>query len=133
MKVFKISEATAIGLHVMIYMANRVDKTCSLQEITKKFKISEHHLSKILQRLVKLKILKSSKGPKGGFSIIAKYKDITFLEIYEIFQGNILEHDCIFTSNPGDCSKCIMGGLLGRMNKEFHEYMKNHKVSDFVL
>jgi len=130
---FKASEAVAISLHAMTYIANRENQICSLKEIAEKFNISDHHLSKILQRFVKLGILKSAKGPKGGFSIVSKYKDTTFLEIYEIIEGRIIRHDCIFNSDKGNCSKCIMNNMLKRMNDEFIEYMKNHKISDFAL
>ena len=130
---FKVSEAVAISFHAMIYIANRENQTCLLKEIAEKFNVSDHHLSKVLQRFVKLGILKSAKGPKGGFSIVSKYKDITLLEIYEIIEGKIIKHNCIFSSNKGNCSKCIMNNLLERMNDEFIEYMKNHKISDFAL
>ena len=130
---FKVSEAVAISLHAIVYITNRENQVCSLKEIAEKFNISDHHLSKVLQRFVKLGILKSVKGPKGGFSIVSTYKDITFLEIYEIIEGKIVRHDCIFNSNKGNCSKCIMNNMLERMNDEFIKYMKNHKISDFVL
>lgn len=130
---FKISEATAIALHATIYIVNRENKICSLKEIAEKFNISDNHLSKVLQRLVKLGILNSTKGPKGGFSIVPEYKDMTFLEIYEIIEGKIQKHNCIFTSAHNDCSKCIMSDLVERINNEFVDYMKNHKISDFVL
>ena len=130
---FKVSEAVAISFHVMIYITNRESQVCSLKEIAEKFNISDHHLSKVLQRFVKLGVLKSAKGPKGGFSIVSKYKDTTLLEIYEIIEGKIIRHDCIFSSNKNNCSKCIMNNLLERMNDEFIEYMKNHKISDFAL
>lgn len=130
---FKMSEAAAIALHAAIYIVNRENEVCSLKEIAEKFNISDNHLSKVLQRLVKLGILTSTKGPKGGFSIVPEYKNMTFLEIYEIIEGKIQKHNCIFTSNHSDCSKCIMSNLVERINNEFVDYMKSHKISDFVL
>ena len=129
---FKMSEAVAIGLHAMIYLANKANQVCSLKEIAEKFTISEHHLSKVLQRLVKSGVLQSTKGPKGGFSITPQSANITFLEIYEIIDGAITTHDCIFNTNKGKCPNCIMNNILGRLNHELITYLKNHKISDFI-
>jgi Rrf2 family transcriptional regulator, nitric oxide-sensitive transcriptional repressor len=130
---FKFSEATAIAIHSMIYITNREGKIISLKEIAEKFKISDNHLSKVLQRLVKSGLITSTKGPNGGFSIVSEYKNTTFLEIYEIIEGKIKKHSCLFNSNPNSCQNCIMNDLIDKIDDEFIKYMKNHKISDFSL
>ncbi len=130
---FKVSEATAIALHSVIYIAGKGDGISSLKEISQKFSVSDNHLSKVLQRLVKEGIISSSKGPKGGFTIVPEYKNITFLEIYEIIEGKFKVNNCLFTSNSNNCSNCIMGDILSKINNDFVDYMKNHKISDFSL
>lgn len=129
----KISEATAIALHSIIYIAGKGVKVTSLKEIAEKFKISEHHLSKVLQRFVKEGVLTSVKGPSGGFSIVSRFKNMSFLEIYEIMEGKIGTHSCLFSSHAESCDSCIMGDLIKRINGEFYQYMKEHKISDFSL
>ncbi len=130
---FKVSEAMAIALHSVIYIGNRENQVTSLKEVAKKFKISEYHLSKVLQRLVKEGVLTSTKGPHGGFLIVPKYKNMTFLRIYEIMEGKFKKHNCLFNTNSGDCKNCIMGNLIDKMNDEFIDYLKNNKISDFKL
>lgn len=129
----KISEATAIALHSIIYISGKGDKVTSLKEIAEKFKISEHHLSKVLQRLVKEGVITSAKGPKGGFLIVPEHKDMTFMELYEIMEGKLKKHSCLFASNPYSCQSCIMGGLVDKIHNEFVDYMQCNKVSDFSL
>ncbi len=55
----KMSEAMAIALHSMIYIANRENELCTVKDIAEKFSISENHLSKVLQRLCKVGFVKS--------------------------------------------------------------------------
>lgn len=129
----KLSEATAIALHSMIYLTNRENEIVSLKEIADRFKISENHLSKVLQRLVKAGYLISHKGPKGGFSIVSKIKNITFMQVYEITEGRFQEQECLFNSLQSNCPNCIMNNLIKRINHEFVSYMKNNKISDFVM
>ncbi len=128
-----ISEATAIALHAMIYISNRPQKVISLKEIAATFNISEHHLSKVLQRLVKAGYLISIKGPKGGFQIEGDKKNSSFLEIYEIIEGKFCPKNCLFSSKKQDCKNCIMGGLIDNINKEFFNYMANKRLCDFKL
>jgi len=63
------SKSAQYGIKAVLYIAkNQVEgKLIGLLEIAKKEKIPSHFLSKILQILVKAKILKSIKGPNGGF------------------------------------------------------------------
>lgn len=128
---FKISEATAIALHSMIYIANQGDKFVPLKPIAKQFKISEHHLSKVLQRLVKAGFLASAKGPKGGFRLAPGKENTTFAQIYEVFEGKTDCSSCLFPSRVSDCSNCIMGDFLKKANSDFHNYLKSKKISDF--
>lgn len=129
--IIKISEATAIALHSMIYICNKGKETSSVKEIAKKFEISENHLSKVLQRLVKAGYLKSLKGPKGGFILMQNKENTSFAEIYEVIEGKSEPLDCLFATAPCKGKKCILGGLIVNINREFKEYFNKNKISDF--
>lgn len=58
-----------------------------LKEISQVQNIPIHFLGKILQILVKQKILASQKGPKGGFSLNISPHNLTLLEIVEVTDG----------------------------------------------
>ena len=62
-------------------------KSVGLNEVASNQKIPKHFLSKILQQLVKKKILKSIKGPNGGFSLRKSPEKITLLSIVRIIDG----------------------------------------------
>lgn len=127
------SQSTAIALHAMIYTANRSDEVVSLSAISKAFNVSDNHLSKVLQRLIKAGFLTSSKGPKGGFKIIAEKMDTTFMEVYETIEGRHIEKQCLFTPGNTGCTSCIMCGLIPKLNKEFVDYMNSNKITDFII
>jgi Rrf2 family protein len=129
--IIRLSEATAIALHSMIYIDKKGEETSSVKEIAAEFGISENHLSKVLQRLVKAGYLNSTKGPKGGFTITKEHKDASFLEIYKIIEGDLPITNCIFNRKPCGGSACIMHNFVGKINKEFIEYFTNTKISDF--
>ena len=126
----RLSEGTAIALHSIVYI-NNASHPATVKEISTKFGISDNHLSKVLQRLVREGILVSEKGPKGGFSIKNEYKNMSLLDVYEIFEGKFKCHRCLFNDGDGVCEKCIMSDFVENMDKAFINYMSNKKISDF--
>lgn len=58
-----------------------------IKDIAETQNIPIHFLGKVLQILVKHKILDSTKGPTGGFTLKKKAEDITLLDIVEVVDG----------------------------------------------
>lgn len=129
--VLKISEAASIGLHAMTYIAFHSNEPATTKDIANNFEVSVNHLSKVLQRLVKADLLKSRKGPLGGFELTKKCEDITFLEIYEAIDGKINTGCCLFGKTVCNSSECIMGDFLNKTNKNVKEFFGNKRLSDF--
>lgn len=129
--ILKISEAASIALHAMIELAQNQDKLISVKEISAKFDVSANHLSKVMQRLNKAGLIDSIKGFNGGFKISVKPEDVTFLEIYELFDGKLRSTNCILQKHEcGD--KCIFGDLILSINNQVKERFERTKLSDFV-
>lgn len=129
--ILKISEATSIAFHAMIFLSLNKNHPVSVKEIAEKFSVSENHLSKVMQRLAKVGLVVSIKGPHGGFKLTRDDQDISFLEIYEAIEGSIKQTCCLFGKAECNSKSCIMGDLLKNTNKEVIDYFKNKKLSDF--
>jgi len=129
--IIKLSEATAIALHAMIYIAKKSPNSSRVSEIATEFSISENHLSKVLQRLVKAGYLISTKGPKGGFVITEEKNNTTFMDVYKVIEGDMPFTTCLFNKSACKPKPCIMGGLISKINNEFVDYFTNTKISDF--
>ena len=104
-----------------------------LKEIAKAFSISENHLSKVLQRLVKSGFLVSVKGPRGGFSIVQGKENSSLMDIYEAIEGKYIRKDCLFSSRHITSCCCIMKPLISSINNTFEEFMKNNSISNLKL
>ncbi|MEX0686258.1 MAG: Rrf2 family transcriptional regulator [Balneolales bacterium] len=83
------SGACNYGLQAMFYIARKSseDKNnhIDLTEIAEAENIPKHFLSKILQQLVKRKILISMKGPTGGFKLSRSSEKISLAEVINAF------------------------------------------------
>lgn len=128
--VLKISEAATIALHAMMMLAKNQEKLISVKTIAKFINVSPNHLSKVMQRLNKAGFIESIKGYNGGFKLNANPAEITFLEIYETFDGKLKGCNCLLTNN---CEKdCIFGDLVHSVNKQVKEKFEQTKLSDFT-
>ncbi|MHC4658935.1 MAG: RrF2 family transcriptional regulator [Planctomycetota bacterium] len=84
----KISRSTGYALLAAGYIARNQKQGIILsQAISKKYNIPLEYLLKILQQLVKANLLRSKRGPRGGFSLGKPAKKITLLQVIEAVDG----------------------------------------------
>ena len=126
--ILKISEATTLALHAMIYIAANSGKPVSTSTLAKRFNASAAHLSKVMQRLTHFGFLKSQRGPAGGFVLTRSPKQITLLEIYEAIEGAIPDSTCLFDEPVCDGKDCILADLLKHIHKETKSFLKNTTI-----
>lgn len=84
----RISRSTSYAVLAVGYIAKNRDKGIILsQVISKKYNIPLEYLLKILQQLVRANILRSKRGPQGGFTMAKASSRISLLEIIEAVEG----------------------------------------------
>jgi len=84
----KISRSVSYALVATGYVAeNQQDALVSAMRISKEYAIPLEYLLKILQQLVRGKVLKSKRGPRGGFSLARDPKDISMRQMIEAVDG----------------------------------------------
>ena len=67
----------------------------SIKELTRRLSIPYHFLGKILQALTYKGLLKSQKGPTGGFALAMPPSEITLFHIVDAVDGNDFLHKCV--------------------------------------
>ena len=84
----RISRSTGYALLAVAYIAKHKEKPIILsQTISKEYNIPLEYLLKILQQLVRANVLRSKRGPRGGFSLSKPAKKISMLQIIEAVDG----------------------------------------------
>ena len=79
-------------LYIMLHGGER--SAIKIKDISDSQKIPLHFLGKILQVLVKHKILVSTKGPNGGFVLKKNGGELTLLEIVRVIDGLDMFDQC---------------------------------------
>ncbi|OHB65119.1 MAG: hypothetical protein A2Y76_02485 [Planctomycetes bacterium RBG_13_60_9] len=84
----RVSRSTGYALLAVGYIAkNQGDGVVLSQDISRQYDIPLEYLLKILQQLVRANVLRSKRGPRGGFSLAKPTNKITMLEIIEAVDG----------------------------------------------
>lgn len=130
--ILRISEAVSLASHAMTYLAAQHGRPYSTREIAQRLDVSEAHLSKVLQRLAKGGLVRSVRGPKGGFAISRRPQSITLLSVYECIEGEVPVCECLLTSPVCSGSGCIFGKLPATMGAQFREYLAKTKITEFA-
>ncbi|MEI7473586.1 MAG: Rrf2 family transcriptional regulator [bacterium] len=130
--IIKISEAATIAIHTIYLLARNQDRLLSNKELADIMKVSDNHLAKVLQRLVKLGLVSSIRGAKGGFKLSKPPSSITLLEIYEYFDGKIDFHSCLLDQPVCVEGTCMFGHILEDVNKNMVEYMKTKTFDIYI-
>jgi Rrf2 family protein len=125
----RISEAASIALHSMSYLAANRERLITSREIIGALKVSDAHLMKVLQRLVKAGLVKSIRGPNGGFLLTRPADKITLLDVYESIEGKPDFNNCLLGTPVCRDKKCILGGLIGNVNNEVLNYFSKTNLA----
>ena len=89
----KISRSIGYALVAAGYVAmNCGEKAVLSSTIAKEYGIPLEYLLKILQQLVKAGVLRSKRGPRGGFTLSRPAEEINLLEIIESVDGPLVVH-----------------------------------------
>jgi Rrf2 family transcriptional regulator, iron-sulfur cluster assembly transcription factor len=94
-----LSNTSKYAIRATIYLAlhARSDVKIGIKKISGDLKIPSPFLAKILQVLVKRKVLSSTKGPNGGFSLVRNANKITLYEIVTIIDGEDIFQQCLIS------------------------------------
>ena len=127
----KISDAANLALHAMsVLAAANGNGQSSVTRLAKRLGVSEHHLAKVMQRLSKVGLVKSRRGPKGGFSLGKPAEDILLMEVFEAIEGPLPERTCLLDRKVCEGKHCLLGDLVQSVNTQVREHLANTRLSE---
>ncbi len=97
-----LSNTCKYALRALIYLGkySEDDKRIGIKKISEDLTLSSPFLGKILQNLVKQKLLISTKGPNGGFALGKKPGEITLWDIVTKVDGEEFFTNCLISLEP---------------------------------
>jgi Rrf2 family transcriptional regulator, nitric oxide-sensitive transcriptional repressor len=69
------------ALRAVVWLAREPEKTDSADDLAKRTKVPRRYLHKVLQDLVRAKLVRSQPGPGGGYALAKQPDKITILDV----------------------------------------------------
>jgi Rrf2 family protein len=134
-----LSNTSKYGIRAVVYLANQPDLSVKIgiKKISDDLSLPTPFLAKILQLLTKQKILSSTKGPHGGFSLLKDPELITLLDIVTTIDGEDVFTNCILHNRPcnivqKDRVPCALHDDYVKIGKEIMALFRKKTVYSLV-
>ena len=118
---------------MVILARNDSRNSISVKALAEELKVSADHLAKVMQRLAKHDLVRSSRGPSGGYTVAVSPEDVSMLDIYESIEGPRKSVGCVLGPKRRCAERsCIFGDMLCEMEDVLSGYMIKTKLADAV-
>jgi Rrf2 family protein len=126
------SRSAEYAIRAFVHLAQVPDgRFAMVKQIAEQEEIPSHFLAKILQQLARKGLLRSSKGPTGGFSLRQAPGDISLLNIVEALDGLADYQKC--ASGLAECNDdqaCGMHDSWKALRSRIMEYLEHTSIAD---
>jgi Rrf2 family protein len=127
-----LSDAALIAIHALAGLASAPGRLVQSKDLAAIIDASENHVAKVMQRLVKAGLVRSLKGPSGGFALAKDAGGISFKEAIEAVDGSLTGDFCPFRTDRCHPGECIFGHELGRHAAELVSYLDTRTIADIA-
>ena len=129
----KISRSTGYALVAVGYIAQNYKEGAVLAaRVSKEYGIPLEYLLKILQQLVRANVLRSKRGPRGGFFLSRPATEITMLQIIEAVDGPMISHLHLAEQTNNAPFSLKMEDVCKKATKEVREAYDKAKLSSVL-
>jgi len=120
-----IRRNTDYALRAAVELAGRsCRKPVATRELAKHQGIPYQLACKLLQRLNKAGIVRSTMGPAGGFALYRHPSKVTIRQVVEAIQGPVQLNKCLFAeSSCRFSSRCTISPELARLQKKINLFL----------
>lgn len=82
----KLQTSSRLAIFALIELAADPDRKVSVSEIGQKYRVSSHHLAKVMHTLGRAGLVRSIRGVGGGYSFSGNAKRTTLLDVIKLFE-----------------------------------------------
>jgi Rrf2 family transcriptional regulator, iron-sulfur cluster assembly transcription factor len=134
-----LSNSCRYGIRAVIYLASQPESSgkTGIKKISQDLDLPTPFLAKILQLLAKQKILSSTKGPHGGFSLLKDPQTISLYDIVNTIDGDEIFTNCVM--HNGSCASvdnnkkpCPLHDDYSKTRNDRINLFRNKTISDLV-
>ncbi len=139
----KLQIASRIAIYALLELAAKPDEQVSVAAMGEKYRISSHHLAKVMKVLAREGLVRSVRGAGGGSQFSGNARRVTLLDVIQLFEnvgsrddesgkpgettdeGRALRH---ILDEINDISRATFGSItIATMLKLLERHRKEHR------
>lgn len=137
----RLSKGVEWALHTTLLLAQAPEGAwVPRKAIAEFYGLKESYLAKYLQRLVASGVLLATTGPRGGYRLAARAREITTLAVFEAVEGSAPAFTCQEIRRQGtgaataeECQhKCIVHSLMDQADAAWRAEMARRTIADLL-
>jgi Rrf2 family protein len=82
----KLQKNTVLALYSVLEFAAHPERQLAGAEVAAKYRISPHHLAKVLRALGRAGLVEAARGVGGGYRFAGNAKRVTLMDVIELFE-----------------------------------------------
>jgi len=129
------SKTCEYSIRAMIFIAERSEDggRIGIREIAKGIDSPEHFIAKILQRLVRKGVVRSVKGPNGGFYLDEKGRECSLAKIVRVVDGDQLFSGCgLGLRQCSEMHPCPIHEAFKRIRQDITRLLEDSRIGEFT-
>jgi len=132
MAALQISRKVDYALRALIYLASHDGEPgCTLGDIAVHTAVSRQFLAKIIEELTRRGLVRSRRGPRGGYVLGRRLTELSFYDVIEAMEGPIALNKC--AGRRGDCARsprCGMTSVWQEAQRRLVEVLAKTTLAD---
>lgn len=121
------------GLMAVHYIAAHDDEgAVSAKRIADEFGIPRALLAKILQRLAKQRLIVSQNGPKGGYALARRPRELTVGQVVRALEGPINIVSCLEDSDCPQMERCNLRRPVQKIQAAISQLLDTMSLAELV-
>ena len=128
----RLLTSTDLSLRVLMRLSAAPDEHVNTEVLARELAVSRHHLHKIVQYLVEVRLVRTIRGARGGVILAQPASEIRVGEFVRGHEQDQALVEC-FRPDGGACNllpRCRLRGMLASAKDAFYQYLDRYTLED---
>ena len=130
----KISTRGQYGTRALLELAlHQREGPVPLKDIAQRQRISLQYLEHLITPLIAGGIVRSTRGARGGISLVKPPEEIRLSEVIQLLEGSVAPVECV--DNPGVCNRsalCVTRDVWSELKRVMEGVLESTTLQDLV-
>ncbi|WP_332827938.1 RrF2 family transcriptional regulator [Ramlibacter sp.] len=129
----RLARMTDYAIRLLIYVAQRPERRCTISEVASAYGLSQTHLMKITNQLALDGWLGTTRGKGGGIRLARPPSAIVLGDVVRTMEPDFFIVECFATGHA--CilhGNCKLTGVMDGALRSFMDYLDSHTLADVL-